>query len=55
MIVAEESIRKETGRVNTTLECWGFTNSPRYHTYRFQKYRNCHNKMYPGIAERAKK
>ena len=54
MSVTEEAIRKETGRVNAPLECWGFTNSPRYHTYRFQKYRNCHNKKHPDIAERVK-
>ena len=27
--VAEEATRKETGRVNYPLECWGFNNSTR--------------------------
>ena len=53
--VTEESIRKETGRVNAPLECWGSTNSPIYYADRLQTYRNCLNKMNQDVAERAKK
>ena len=53
--VAEQAIRKATGRVNAPLECWGCTNSPIYHAYRFHTYRNCPNNMYPDVAERVKR
>ena len=51
MSVAEEAIRKATGRVNAPMECWGCTNYPRYHADKFHTYRNCHNKMDPDVAE----
>ena len=54
MRVSEYSIRKETGRFNTPLECWGCTNSPRYHADRFHTYRNCPNKRDPDVSERWK-
>ena len=50
-----EAIRKATGRVNAPLECWGFTNSPRYHVERFHTYRNCPNNMDPNVAESTKR
>ena len=53
MSVAEEAIRKATGRFNASLEFWGFTTSPRYHADRFHTYRNCPNKMDPNMVERA--
>ena len=53
--MAEEAIRKATGRVNALLECWGCTRSPRYHTYRFYTYSNFPNKMDPDMTERAKR
>ena len=51
MIVAEEAIRKATGRFNTPVECWGCTKSPGYHEDRFHTYINCPNKRDPGVAE----
>ena len=54
MSVAEEAIRNITVRVNTLMECWGCTNSPRYHASRFHTYRNCPNKMNLDMAERVK-
>ena len=54
MSVAEEAIRKATGRVNAPLDCWGCTNFPRYHAYRFHTDRNCPNKIDPDVAERVK-
>ena len=36
----KEVIRKTTGRVNAPLECWRFTNFPRYHADKFHTYRN---------------
>ena len=53
MSVSEEEIRKATGRFNTPLEFWGCTKSPRYHADRFHTYRNCPNKRYLDVAERA--
>ena len=32
MSVAKYAIRKTGGRFNALLECWGFTNYPRYHS-----------------------
>ena len=52
--VDEESIIKETGRVNDPLKFWGYTKSPRYQMDRFHAYRNCPNNMDPDVAERAK-
>ena len=52
MGVAEEAIRKATGRFNTPMEFWGCTNSPRYHADRFHTYINCPNKTDPFISER---
>ena len=54
MSVAEEAIRKATGRVNAPLECWECTNSPIYHVDRFHSYRNCPNNMDPDVADRVK-
>ena len=51
MSVAEEAIRKATGRVNAPMECWGCTNSPIYHAYRFHTYRNFPNKTDPDVAD----
>ena len=44
-----------TGRVNAPCECWGCTNSPRYHVDMFQPYINFPNKMDPDVAERVKR
>ena len=52
--VSEEDTRKATGKVNAPLEWWGCKNYPRYHVERFHTYRNCPNKRYPDVAERAK-
>ena len=54
MSVSEEAIRKAAVRVNTPLECWRWTNSSRYHEYRFHAYINCPNKIYPDVVERVK-
>ena len=54
MSVSEIATRKATGRVNAPLECWGYTNYPRYYTYRFHTYRNCPNRMYLDVTEREK-
>ena len=54
MSVAEEDIRKVTGRSNTPVECWGYTNYPGYHADRFHTYINCPNKRDPDVAEQAK-
>ena len=54
MGVAEEAIINSTGRVEAPLECWGCTNSPRYHADRFYTYRNCPNNMDSDLAYRAK-
>ena len=55
MSVAEEAIKKATGRVNALLNCWGCTTSPIYHADRFHTYRNSPNKMDPDVSERAKR
>ena len=55
MSVTEEAIQKASGRVNAPLEFWGCTNSPRYHVDKFHTYRNCPNKMDPGVADRVKR
>ena len=52
--VAEDSIRKATDRFNTPLECWGCTNSPRYHAERFHTYRNFPNKRDTDVNYQAK-
>ena len=52
--MAEEAIRKSIVRVNTLLECWGFTNSPRYHVDIFNAYRNHIDKIYPNVAYHVK-
>ena len=52
MSVSKSSIIKETGRANALLECWWYTNSPRYHADRLHTYRNCPNKMDPDVAAR---
>ena len=54
MNVAEDKIRESTGRVNATLDFWGFTNSPRYHVERFHTYRNFPNKTDLDVAVLAK-
>ena len=54
MSVPLEAIRKSTGRVNASLECWGCTNSPRYHTGMFHAYRKSPNKRYPDVVEHEK-
>ena len=54
MSLFKETIRKSKGRVNTPLKFGGCNNFPRYHADRFHAYRNCPNKMYPDVAERAK-
>ena len=54
MSVAEESIRKATGRFNKPVECWGCTNCPRYHVEKFHTYINCPNMSDPDVAEKAK-
>ena len=54
MSVAKETMRKETGRVNTPMERWGFTNFPRYHADRFHTYSNYSNKIDQDMSERAK-
>ena len=54
MSMDEEAIRKSIGRFNTPVECWGCTNSPRYHADRFHTYRNCPNKRDPDVDERKK-
>ena len=51
MGVAAEGIIKVTCRVNAPLECWGCTNSPRYHVERLHTYRNYPNNMDTGVAE----
>ena len=51
MSVSKEALIKAKGRVDTPLDYWGYTNSPRYHMYRFYTYRNCPNKMDPDVAE----
>ena len=55
MSVSEEAIIKAIDRINAPLECWGFTNYPRYHAEKFHTYRNCPNKMDPDVAEREKR
>ena len=50
--VAKDAIIKATGRVNSPLEYWGCTTSPRDHADRFHTYRNYTNKMYQDMAER---
>ena len=55
MGVAEEAIRKETGRFNAPLDFWGCTNSPVYHMDRFHTFNNCPQNMDPDVAERAKR
>ena len=52
--VDEESTRKAKDRVNTSLECWGCTNSPRYNAESFQTYRNWPNKRDPDVSEWSK-
>ena len=47
MSVAEEYIKKATGRFNRPMECWGCTNYPRYNADRFHTYIN-----YPKIGTR---
>ena len=55
MSVSEEAIRNATGRVNSSMEYWGCTNSLRYHAERFHTYRNPPNKVDPDVAERARR
>ena len=55
MSVAEVAIIKTTWRVNSLLDCWGWTNSPRYHADRFHTYRNWPNNMDTEVAECAKR
>ena len=49
--VAEEATRKAKSRFKNPVECWGCTNSPRYHAYMFHTYRNCPNKRDTDVAE----
>ena len=42
-----------TGGFNSTVECWGCTNYPRYYAERFHTYINCPNKRDPDVAEQA--
>ena len=51
MSVAKEAIRKETGRVNALMKCWGCTRYPRYHTDMLHTYRNWPNNMDPYVLE----
>ena len=51
MSVAEDAIRKATGRFNTPVDCYGCINSSKYHADRFHTYRNCLNKRYPDVVE----
>ena len=53
MSVAEESTRKEIGRFNTPMECWGCTNPPRQHVCRFHTYINFPRKRDPDVSEQA--
>ena len=50
VIVDEEVIRKLIGRFNAPMECWGFTNYPRYHAYKFHAYRNYPSKRNLGVS-----
>ena len=52
MSVAEEAIRKSTGRVNAPLELWGCTKYPIYHEDRVHTYRNCPNNMDQDVVDR---
>ena len=54
MSMDEEAIRNETVRFKSPMECWGCTNSPRYHADRFHTYRNCPNERDPYVDERPK-
>ena len=47
-------VRKANVGVNTTLEFWGCTKSPRYHSYRFYTNRYWPDKMYPYVEECSK-
>ena len=40
-----------TGGFNSTVECWGCTNYPRYYAERFHTYINCPNKRDPDVAK----
>ena len=49
--VAEEATRKAKSRFKNPVECWGCTNSPRYHADMFHTYRNCPNNNDPEVSE----
>ena len=51
MSMDEESTIKATCRYNAPVECWGCTDSPRYHADKFHIYRNCPNKRDPYVAK----
>ena len=53
MSVDEYAITIATGRVNTSLEFWGYTNPPIYHMNEFYMYRKSPNMMDPNVAELA--
>ena len=54
MSMSEEAMRKATGRFTAPVDCWGCTNPPRYHMYRFHTKRNFHNKRDLDVAEQEK-
>ena len=51
--VTENTIIKETGRVNNPIKWWGCTEPPRYHVASLHTYWNWTNNMDPDVAERA--
>ena len=50
MSVYKEAIWNAKGRVNTSVECWGCTNSPKSHAERFHTYINFLNKRDPEVS-----
>ena len=54
MSVSEEDTRKATGRVKNPLKYSGYTNLPRYHSYRLHTCSNCTNKMKLDVTEHVK-
>ena len=48
-----DTITISTGRVNTSLEFWGYNNPPIYSDDEFHMYRKCPNMMDPNVAELA--
>ena len=52
--MAEEVIRKATGRFRTSVESWGFNNPPKYHADRFYTYTEFPNKRDLDVADNKK-